>query len=233
MSSAREAILDCAVRHFAEHGYGGASLREILREAGVNTAAAHYHFGSKEEVYREAVSRYLKRLCDERRASLAAIDPALSTELRLERTIRAYIEPHIRLCSEPAAHDYVKLLARFITENSDLTRKIYSEILEPVRSLYVAAFAEVLPGLPKEELQRLFSFMVVLMVSAPADSSYQSLTGQPAWPKEPDRLVDQLVGFISAGFLQRAQQARPAARHTQRPRSTLRSSPSQKRHRKA
>jgi hypothetical protein len=96
----------------------------------------------------------------------------------LERIIRAYIEPHIRLCSEPAAHDYVKLLARFITENSELTRRIYSEIFEPVRSLYVAAFAEVLPALPKE----------------------------------PGRLVDQLVGFICAGFLQRAQQARPAAR---------------------
>lgn len=222
MSSAREAILDCAVRHFAEHGYGGASLREILREAGVNTAAAHYHFGSKEEVYREAVSRYLKRLCEERRALLAAIDPALSTEMRLERIIRAYIEPHIRLCSEPAAHDYVKLLARFITENSELTRRIYSEILEPVRSLYVAAFAELLPALPKEELQRLFSFMVVLMASAPADSSYQSLTGHPAWPKEPDQLVDQLVGFISAGFLQRAQQARPAVRQPRGRRTSAR-----------
>ena len=161
---------------------------------------------------RDASKVALKRLCEERRALLAAIDPALSTEMRLERIIRAYIEPHIRLCSEPAAHDYVKLLARFITENSELTRRIYSEILEPVRSLYVTALAEVLPALPKEELQRLFSFMVVLMASAPADSSYQSLTGHPAWPKEPDQLVDQLVGFISAGFLQRARQGRSAVR---------------------
>lgn len=228
-SAAREAILDAAVHHFAEHGYGGASLREILRDAGVNTAAAHYHFGSKEAVYREAVSRYLNRLCEERRSALLAIDEDLQPQECLETLIRAYIEPHLRLCREPSAHDYVRLMARFITEDNELTRRTYTEILEPVRSLYLAAFARVAPHLSREELRRRFSFMVVLMVTAPADSSYQSMTGQPAWPKHPDELADQLVAFVAAGFAQNSRPARsrpsPAAasRRKKRARSTARS----------
>lgn len=206
MTTARDVILECAVRHFADHGYGGASLREILRDAGVNAAAAHYHFGSKEAVYREAVTAYLSRLSEERRLALQSIDANLSAQQRLERLIRAYIEPHIRLCSEPAAQGYVRLLARFITEDDELTRHIYTEGLEPVRSMYAEALAKTLPQLSKDELQRLFSFMVVLMATAPADSSYRSMAGQSAWPHEPGQLVDQLVKFISAGFMCCAQE---------------------------
>jgi AcrR family transcriptional regulator len=221
-STAREAIIDAAVRHFAEHGYGGASLREILRDAGVNTAAAHYHFGSKEAVYREAVSRYLNRLCEERRIALLAIEADLDPQERLERLIRAYIEPHLRLCREPAAHDYVRLMARFITEDNELTRRTYTEILEPVRSLYLAAFAKVAPHLSREELRRLFSFMVVLMVTAPADSSYQSMTGLTAWPEHPDKLLDQLVAFVSAGFAPRSRPARARVNGSTTPRRKAR-----------
>lgn len=220
MGSARDAILDSAVRHFAEHGYAGASLREILRDAGVNVAAAHYHFGSKEEVYRETVSRYLRRLSEERRDSLKRIEAGLAGEERLRQLIRAYVEPHIRLCSEPQARDYVRLMARFVTEDNELTRRIYTQFLEPVRSMYFDAFVQAMPGVPAESVRRLFSFMVVLMVSAPADSSYQSMSGMPAWPTNPAELTETLVRFLAAGFIEQTRQAparaRPTARRTPR-----------------
>jgi TetR/AcrR family transcriptional regulator, regulator of cefoperazone and chloramphenicol sensitivity len=211
-TTARAAILESAVRHFAEHGYEGASLREILRDAGANVAAAHYHFGSKEAVYREAVSGYLSRLSEQRRAALLAIEAEPAGPNLLARLIRAYIEPHIHLCSEPSARDYIRLMARFITEDNELTRRIYTEMLEPVRSLYFEAFVRALPGTPRDTVRRLFSFMVVLMVTAPADSSYQSLAAQPAWPKEPEQLIEHLVTFVTAGFAQYAQHGQPERR---------------------
>ena len=51
-------ILRAAVRHFGEHGYEGASLRNILSDADVSLAAANYHFGTKAKLLRAAIERY-------------------------------------------------------------------------------------------------------------------------------------------------------------------------------
>jgi len=40
---------------FAEHGFEGASIRAIAEKAGANIAAINYHFGSKENLYKETV----------------------------------------------------------------------------------------------------------------------------------------------------------------------------------
>ena len=50
-------ILDTAERLFAERGFAETSLRMLTREANVNLAAVHYHFGSKERLFVEVVSR--------------------------------------------------------------------------------------------------------------------------------------------------------------------------------
>ena len=203
---AREAIVAAAARHFATYGFSGASVREILRDAGANVAAVHYHFGSKEELYREVVGRFLSRLCEERRRALEEIErsPPAATREHIASLVRAYVEPHIRLCDDADARHYVQLLARFVTEDSELTRKIYTEILEPTRSRYLKAIATAAPEIAPAELARLFSFMVSLMVTAPADSSYTSLTGNSPWPRYPRRLVEQIVAFVTAGILDAA-----------------------------
>ena len=56
----RRAILDAAVESFAASGFTGATTRQVAARAGVNVATLHYHFGSKEKLYRavlDAVAR--------------------------------------------------------------------------------------------------------------------------------------------------------------------------------
>ncbi|MFQ5478253.1 MAG: TetR/AcrR family transcriptional regulator [Candidatus Binatia bacterium] len=51
----RQQILDAALIEFAEKGYGGATTAAIARRLGVTQPLIHYHFGSKEALWHEAV----------------------------------------------------------------------------------------------------------------------------------------------------------------------------------
>ena len=54
----RERILDAATALFAEKGFDGTSTKEICDRAGVNIAAIHYHFTSKERLYSEIIEGF-------------------------------------------------------------------------------------------------------------------------------------------------------------------------------
>ena len=54
---ARELLLDAALKVYAEHGTRGATTRRIAQTAGVNEVTLFRHFGSKDGLLREALSR--------------------------------------------------------------------------------------------------------------------------------------------------------------------------------
>lgn len=55
-AATRQAILDAAIARFAREGYDGASLREIASDARVDAALVSRYFGSKEELFVEALN---------------------------------------------------------------------------------------------------------------------------------------------------------------------------------
>jgi AcrR family transcriptional regulator len=55
--SARDQLIEAAARLYAEAGYRGATTRRIAGEAGVNEVTLFRHFGSKDALIREAISR--------------------------------------------------------------------------------------------------------------------------------------------------------------------------------
>jgi TetR/AcrR family transcriptional regulator, regulator of cefoperazone and chloramphenicol sensitivity len=54
----RQRIIDAAVKLFGEHGFAGASTRDIAAAAGVNAPALQYYFENKEGVY-QACAEYI------------------------------------------------------------------------------------------------------------------------------------------------------------------------------
>jgi AcrR family transcriptional regulator len=55
-SGTRDAILDAALRLFAQHGFDKASLRAIAGEAGVDPALVRHFYGDKEALFATAVA---------------------------------------------------------------------------------------------------------------------------------------------------------------------------------
>jgi len=55
MKDTRTKILRVAAHFFAQKGFSGTSVREIVSAAGENVAAISYHFGSKKKLYQETI----------------------------------------------------------------------------------------------------------------------------------------------------------------------------------
>lgn len=54
-SDSRERITAAAVDEFGEHGYDGSTIRSIAARAGVDSALVHHYFGTKADLFAEAV----------------------------------------------------------------------------------------------------------------------------------------------------------------------------------
>src|ERR1017187_314100 len=105
MIDTKDKILDSAERLFGEQGYSETSLRHIIADAGVNLAAIHYHFGSKEDLLEQLIRRRadpinqvrldaLERFEADAGADLAAIHYHFgSKEDLLEQLIRRRADP--------------------------------------------------------------------------------------------------------------------------------------------
>jgi len=56
----KERLIETASKLFAERGFDGASVRDIVRSCGVNLGAVTYHFGSKEGLFAAVVARKIE-----------------------------------------------------------------------------------------------------------------------------------------------------------------------------
>lgn len=109
-------ILDNALNLFAKKGFDGASTREIADAAGVTHALIKYHFGSKEELWKEAVNQLFGRLDEviaEFELKAADIDDPVEW-------LRLFISHYIRYCAEHPEHARI-MVQESTSENNRLS----------------------------------------------------------------------------------------------------------------
>lgn len=60
----REKILDAAKNAFAQKGFAAVGIREIAKEAGLNSATLYHYFKNKEEIYSELLEEIFNKIVE-------------------------------------------------------------------------------------------------------------------------------------------------------------------------
>ncbi len=199
----RDRILDTAERLFADGGTARASLRQITTGAGVNLAAVHYHFGSKQGLIQAVYDRYLGPVNDERLRLLDVYEQANPAEdTALEQLVEAFVGPVLRLKQEdPVAARSVRcMIGRIYSEGGKEMLPILRHF-EEVRSRFPAALRRALPHLDDAELMWRFNFLLgALLHTAGSGDLLTRMSGGLCDPADAEAAVRQLVDFTCAGL---------------------------------
>ncbi len=144
-AESRQRILDAAEHAFAERGYAAATIRDITRNASVPLGLANHYFGSKEELFREVITR---RATIHAAEMMQALDEALqkdSADLHIEDLIVAYLAPLIiRTASGDAGwKNYSRLLGLALNNHH------YDEYMKPVIAFYDPVYKKFSGGLQR------------------------------------------------------------------------------------
>lgn len=204
----KERILDVAECLFMTHGYDGTSMRQITGDAGVNLAAANYHFGSKEALLQAVLGRRLDWLNAERLRILDAMESqAAGKPLKPSQIVDGFFGTLLRMADDEARGGitFLRLLGRTLTEPSDFIRTFLAGEYREVLERYKVALFLALPDVPKAEIVWRFHFM--LGATSYAIAGTDALRLITDWQIEDadatdrlDRLLPRLMSFLLGGL---------------------------------
>jgi AcrR family transcriptional regulator len=151
----RDRLIAAAAAVFAERGYRGATMRAIADRSGANLAAAHYHFGSKQDLYREVVRSHFERLAQRLAERGAAIDAATAARLSREQLVEllhARVRTMLETLLEPTGI-HATLMQRELADPSETLPVIVRRWIDPLRQDMVLLLQRLAPKLSGERLQ--------------------------------------------------------------------------------
>ncbi|MBQ47433.1 MAG: hypothetical protein CMP10_08175 [Zetaproteobacteria bacterium] len=126
----RELLMRVARHFFAEKGYEGTTIRDIVEKAGLNVSLISYHFGGKEGLYRRILEKVQSQSLQITEETLKSPGSKSEFEIRL----LLYVE---RILAEYADDlDMFVIISREIENFSPM----FQELLQPV-------FSETIVGL--------------------------------------------------------------------------------------
>jgi len=199
-------ILDAAEALFSEHGYGGASMREITARADVNLAAVNYHFGSKEALLQEVFQRSFGHLNEERLRRLGVLERlAGGGILDLEDLVRAFIAPGLEYALDGSLSraEFLRFIGRVHSSTGAPWKRLrQGPVFVEIRRRFGPAFARALPQLEPTEINWRLHFVLGATIHAmlhPESITPVEGGADPAGVR-PEALLEYLVPFLAAGL---------------------------------
>lgn len=206
-SNTRQKILDAAEKLFARHGFESTSLRSIIASAGVNLAAIHYHFGSKEGLVRAVIERRFAPVNDERLRLLAEFENRNDGRApQVEEILEAFLAPMLRvgLLHSGQGRLLMQLGGRLLQQSDLVLEKAAGSEFERVAVRFLAALHKALPALARQEIAWRVNFTIgaaarALFGGVPV-KILSSAGREDLQERDVQRVLQRLVSYAAAGM---------------------------------
>lgn len=204
----RDVLLDAAESICATGGFEALSIRAVSEAAGMNVAAVHYHFGSKQSLFEAMFQRRIVPINEERMRLLRSSSAESGRPPTIPDIVRAFIAPPLLpIGGDDGSRNATLVVMQFLgrTFIAPGEQHFLEEYYEPVRSRFIMALADCLPALPLDELVWRYNMMVGTMIYAMGGP--ERMTRLPSvyaatkvkMPSMPEG-IEMLIGFLTAGF---------------------------------
>lgn len=199
--STKSKILDAAEDLFAENGFNGTSLREITSLAEVNLAAVNYHFGSKKELIKAVMSRYMNELSP--RLEAALIDVCQQEKITLLNVFSAFVEPLLSLnkLKEHGTSNFLQLLGRGYTDSQGFLRWFLTTQYPGVFDNFILAVQKAYPQLSAEDIfWRLhFTMGTVVFTMSSSDALIDIAKSDFDQDIKISNVINKVIPYVAAG----------------------------------
>lgn len=204
MTETQIEIIKAAEVEFAQHGFAGASVREITKRAKVNIAAINYHFGGKRELFKAMVRYRIEPINAKRIAMLDAAYAASGMEpLPLRQVVDIIVRPLVTqlIGTEGEDFQFMTAMGRALTEEREFMFDLHRNLLAEILKRFHAALAHSLKGTPEKEVFYSLHFLSCSMIGAMNQHARLGIISHGNVDlKDIDALVDRLTRFITGGI---------------------------------
>ena len=141
----KNAILLAANHHFAHHGFRGASLRDIARDAEVSLTLLNHHFGSKFQLLSAVIDSH-RGMLDERASALLAATAAGPGNFTVRDLVQIWIRIGFETAAQPDGENFLRLMARVIDDPTEEAAQVVREKLDDAALVFIDALQQCYPG---------------------------------------------------------------------------------------
>ncbi|HIK14187.1 MAG TPA: TetR family transcriptional regulator [Leptolyngbyaceae cyanobacterium M33_DOE_097] len=196
----KEQIISVAERLFAERGFAGTTLRSVVSEAGVNLAAVHYHFGSKEELFRAVVVRLARPIVER--------ELTLLEELRqehevpsIEAILTALLKPNLEILAQDKETLVIRaqFMGRCRTEPEPI-QSIAAKEFAASTEAFLDMLQRVLPEQSRSQLYWKFDLVIAALIRVQAEAGQPFALLRGIEPADVETATEQLVKFLAPGM---------------------------------
>ena len=200
-SATKEQILDVAERAIAQNGYAGTTLRSIVKEAGVNLAAVHYHFGSKEGLYEALIARIAQPIVSEQIAILDKLEAETDGPLSVKEILQAYLAPSVSpvMQGKKMKGERCQFIGRCRTEPEPL-KTITDKQFQESTERYLDALQRSLPHQTRAQLDWKLDLVVTCLIRVLAETGKPDALIASSQPDDVKAAIAQLTKFLIPGL---------------------------------
>src|SRR5262249_28802181 len=180
---------------WAEAGYRAVSLRSITRACGANSAAIHYHFGSKEVLLEQIFAKRCAVINNERFRLLDACRGAPGRPPILEQILEAYFRPSLALPNgDDGARRFMRLRATLAHEQAELSKNLIAKYFNHVSGTFIGALMKELAHLSSRDVFWRFHFLLGAQYFTLADPGrIQMLSEGRCDPSDVEAALSELI----------------------------------------